>query len=235
MKRIGIVGYFITSDSKVTFGIPLSYYEYFSKFGAVEIISHNEKTARDLDLLVIPGGPDVDTNRYLSPEEEVNVHTGSPCIFRERFDRVLLPKYVKQKTPIFGICRGHQTLAVFFGAKLNQHMSHESNGFDRKKTVHDIIFTKSDFPFEIPVAASNPKKAQLYTRLTIPVNSIHHQTVASAPENGKVIARHSTDHEIEAISYIENYPAFTVQWHPEEIHDILSKRMINYLLTLKKQ
>ena len=104
MKQIGIVGYFGTNDKgSITFGIPFSYYNFFSKFGNVQIIGHRETKVRELDLSVIPGGPDVDTSRYLEQDEEIDLMTGRPCLIRERFDRVLLPKYVENNTPIFGI------------------------------------------------------------------------------------------------------------------------------------
>lgn len=232
MKRIGIVGHLINSEKTVTFGIGFSYYAYFSALGSVEIIGHNETEARDLDLLVIPGGPDVDVSRYLEPGEEVSIHVGAPCWIREKFDRDLLPKYVAQNTPIFGICRGHQSLAVYFGGKLKQHMHHETNpSNDRKKLVHKIFIQRSVIPFA--TAPATVKKGHVPV-LTQEVNSIHHQTVSEIPEIGELLAFHSVDREVEAISYVKNYPAITVQWHPEEINDPLSAQSINYLLNLKK-
>lgn len=240
-KKIGIVGFPVAGG----FGVPLSYMAFFSKFGDVEIISHTEKQARThLDLLVLPGGPDVDTTRYLNDNESINLNTGKPCIFRERFDRELLPAYIDNNTPIFGVCRGHQSLAVYFGGTLIQDMYHEQNPTDnRAKLVHETLINMRNsmdfYPYEKGKEIVNNLKDG--ENIIIYTNSIHHQVVDTIPDFGKVVAvynssktsknKFSTRH-IEAISYTEKYPAITVQWHPEEIEDHFSVTAINYLLNI---
>ena len=208
--RIGIVGW-KTSDN--TFGATLPYMEFFSQFGNVEIISATETETRDLDLLVLPGGPDVDPSRYLE-DAPLSYYMGKQCPFRERFDNVLLPKYINNRTPIFGICRGHQSLAVYFGGDLIQDMNHESNDHDRTELVHKVNIKSFDELFNI----SNQR-----------VNSIHHQVVGVIPSNAVIIAEHFEDNHIEALAYVD-YPAYTVQWHPEEIYDDLSVSLVSDLL-----
>lgn len=218
LKNIGIVAYPISGG----YGIPTSYLNFFSRFGYVTMIMHNEIEVRhDLDLLVLPGGPDVDTARYLDDADELSLYIGKTCPFRERFDRILLPKYVSQGIPIFGICRGHQSLAVYFGGDLIQDMFHETNSDDRTKLVHEVtVLDKLDI-LDLKTIPSKFK-----------INSIHHQTVNAIPEFATVLAKHSGDNEIEALSYYPFYPAHTVQWHPEEIHDDFSITLINHLLRL---
>lgn len=106
-NKIGIVGYLVEG----MFGVGLAYMNYFSQIGDVTIINHTETEIRkDLDLLVVPGGPDVEVSRYLKDDDIINLKVGKPCIFRERFDRVLLPKYIENKTPILGIDRKCPTI-----------------------------------------------------------------------------------------------------------------------------
>lgn len=219
MKQIGIVGYPLSGG----FGVPVAYLQYFSRFGIVNIIMPNEVNVRkNLDLLVLPGGPDVNSTRYLE-ENPLSLFMGAPCPFRERFDNVLLPKYIENKTPIFGICRGHQTLAVYFGGKLKQHMNHETSpGSERTKKVHYVVMT-DDTPLFLPEISPIHR---------FEVNSLHHQTVSVYPQNSSVIAVYDNSNpnkEIEALAY-NNYPAFTVQWHPEEIWDVFSESLIDKLL-----
>lgn len=239
-KKIGIVGQ-VSADGKL-FGIGVAYLMYFSQFGEVVTLNHMETEARtDLDLVVLPGGPDVDYNRYLDFEagDQLSLHTGRPCNVRERFDRVLLPKYIAQGTAIFGICRGHQSLAVHFGAKLVQHMSHEANtGDNRKKLVHDVNVRVSalnamGLVYRKPALQGKKKFSAPVTNYTIKTNSIHHQVVASVPKNGQLLATHGVglDGTIEAIVY-PNHNAASVQWHPEEIEDQLSTAIITNLLKL---
>lgn len=223
MKKIGIVGY----PQKEGFGIPTSYLRFFSYFGIVNIIMPNEtEVKQDLDLLVLPGGPDVDTKRYLG-EKPLSFFIGTPCPFRERFDDVLLPKYVENKTPIFGICRGHQSLAVFFGGKLQQHMFHETTpAGERTKKVHFLDLTNHVTDY-IPNISSLQR---------FEVNSLHHQVVSKEPLNSVVLAVYGNathKKDIEALAYTD-YPAITVQWHPEEIWDEFSINAIKSLLKIEE-
>jgi len=226
-KKIGIVGWKTSDDS---FGIGLAYAEFFSQFGELQIITPTETEARtDLDLLVLPGGPDVNPFNYLG-HQPMGFMNGKQCPFRERFDEVLLPKYIIQETPIFGICRGHQALAVDMGGTLTQDMYHETNKYDRDALVHEIEYTKEfrdiapSLGIELEPIGPSPTK--------IKVNSIHHQVVDKIPDNAIEICRYKgDDYEAtnEALMYTD-YPAFTVQWHPEHIYDSLSIQLIQDLL-----
>mgnify|MGYP006967832365 CR=1 FL=1 len=65
---IGIAGHMLPNGNSV--GVTFPYLNYFEKFGDVKIIIPTAKQVDDtLDLLVIPGGPDISAFRYLSPDE----------------------------------------------------------------------------------------------------------------------------------------------------------------------
>lgn len=230
-KKIGIVGHFTGANS---FGISKPYMDFFRHFGSVTLIEPWEEDVRNLDLLVLPGGPDVNPLRYIDiePKCELSIYVGSPCPLKERFDRELLPKYIEAKTPIFGICRGHQSLAVYFGAKLIQDMYHETNSDnDGIKSMHKII--SPSFIKEIIPTMHN------YEELEFEVNSRHHQVVMNCPQNATVIGKYEGKYkekdeegDIEALTYFPNYPAHTVQWHPEDKRDLFSIKLIQHLLNL---
>ena len=61
---------------------------------------------------------------------------------------------------------------------------------------------------------------------------MHHQVVDKVPSNAIVIAEHTEDNFIEGLAYID-YPAYTVQWHPEEIYDELSIKLISDLFNVE--
>lgn len=226
-KKIGIVGWKIGENS---FGVTIPYMEFFSQFGDVEIISATETNIRKhLDLVVLPGGPDVGPDRY--DAQSLSYRMGTQCPFRERFDRVLLPKYIANNTPLWGICRGHQSLAVYFGGKLNQDMFHSTNGSNRAELVHELKLTpRLNDLLPDNIRFYNNHKNGKY------VNSIHHQSVFLTEELKSVtnvLAYCEEDDSVEILEYT-NYPAITVQYHPEEMYCKISTDLIINLLKYKE-
>lgn len=219
-KQIGIVGW-KTGDS--SFGAAIPYLEYISKFGT-PVILHPDSEITKLDLLILPGGPDVDAGRY---NGRVSLFTHKACPIREHFDRVKLPEYIKNGTPIFGICRGMQTIAISMGASLYQNMYHEYSE-ERDDLVHKIFISeKCRHSLEI-----NKNESRIL------VNSLHHQAVIkeTLPDGLEPIAIYIGKYNktIEAIAH--NYlPIAGVQYHPEELYtDVLSDSIIKRLLEEKK-
>lgn len=228
-KRIGIMAWKLGENS---LGVTLPYFTFFSScFDAdIEILVPNQLEVKPLDLLVLPGGPDVDPNRYA---ERASFYAQKSDPVREWFDANVLPLYIENRTPIFGICRGHQTLAVHFGGRLLQHMWHETNDDnEREKRVHRV-------------AALGKGGITIFPS----VNSMHHQIVSVPPKNAIVSMRYISDDEfkdrkknglttidslkendIEGLIYTD-YPAASVQHHPEEIWDEYSQMLIEHLLS----
>lgn len=228
IKKIAIVGHWTGANS---FGISKPYLFFWQRFGEVSLISPFENHVRDVDLLVLPGGPDVDLYRYLEPWEDSHPFVGQPCMQKERFDRFLLPKYIEANIPIFGTCRGMQSMYVHLGGKLNQHMYHETNpDHDGGKLVHAINFENRDI---IPGFAEHAYHANDIYK----VNSRHHQTVneESKPDIVTILARHSKDNEIEMVTTYPHYPCHLTQHHVEDTSDPVSVFLIEHLLSLKDE
>jgi putative glutamine amidotransferase len=198
MNKIGLLA--DIEDNKWSFN--MAYMTWARRFcGNVELISPLDKDLRtDLDLLILPGGADVLPFRY--GEHLKNGYCGMPNFRYEEFDMVMLPQYVDQETPIFGICRGLQTLNVHFKGSLHQHIFDEPNSRFRTDTVHKIRTAKGYFD----------------------VNSMHHQAIKKLGQDLTSIAA-SVEIEKkkpEKLRYIEgirhnNLPIAAVQFHPEEL------------------
>ena len=225
IKKIAIVGHWTGVNS---FGISKPYLFFWQQFGEVSLISPFETHVRDIDLLVMPGGPDVDPYRYLDFNQDTHPFTGQPCMQKERFDRFLLHKYIDANIPIFGTCRGMQSMWVAFGGELNQHMNHETNPEnDGGKLMHAINFENTHV---VPgfSAVANHKNDEYK------VNSRHHQTVSDKdkPQICTILARHSKDSEIEFATTFPHYPCHMTQHHVEDTSDPATVFLINHLLNL---
>lgn len=216
--RAGIISSPISGTSY--YGLNTKYVDFFTKLGFdVDLINPLSKKINDnIDLLVLPGGADVNPNRYGQKPEW---YCGKPNIFFEEFDKEMLPLYVNrvytgELKSIFGICRGFQSLCVHFGAKMIQ-----------------------DFPFR---SSSYNKRWEKVERIKVnhkvhKINSIHHQGL---------FARHLSD-AIEPIAWsleeknlevmkIKDINIAGVQYHPEElIEDDFTPNFIRNLVGVEKQ
>lgn len=243
---IGIVGHMIGPNS---FGVTFPYLRYFEGFGNVKIIVPTSKEIdTKLDLLVVPGGPDVDSSRYLDEDDYPSWFNQKPDPMREYFDVNILPKYIENKTCIFGICRGHQSIAVLFGAKLHQHLwFHEENEENkRKEEVHRCVGFLTELDEENKTIVINERSMAV----NFGTNSMHHQAVKTIPEGADLLIwtdeslpKNRTVYsyrpkepgmKIEGLIY-RDYPIITVQYHPEElIADTYTVDLINDLIKCSK-
>jgi putative glutamine amidotransferase len=216
---IGIPGWLTGPNS---FGVAVNYLSWLREiFNHPDIIVIFPETPiiPDLDLLLLTGGADINPMRY---GEMPGYNTDKSDNFKEYFDSIQLPEYIRLNVPIFGICRGIQSIAVHFGAHLFQDMWHETNTQeDPYSAVH-----------KLSIAGLPAKKVE--------VNSRHHQCV-KMPEGEsqiEVLATHfKYPMHIEAIR-IKDKPIYAIQWHPEDLNNELGIKytlhLLNQCLTYKK-
>ena len=212
------IGILAKIDDKGTIKVDLAYHHYFSYFcPQIKIINPLDDEVENVNLLVLPGGEDVAPSRY---GQKPHVVTGKPNIYAEYFDCNVLPKYIKQQIPIFGICRGFQTINVVLKGTLQQDILQQRSTKDRGELVDKLIF-ENNIPFQIEYETKNKYM----------VNSLHHQGIMrkNLSEQFKVLAYNKEFENIEAIIH-KDLPIIAVQWHPEEIHDSFSTQSIRYLL-----
>jgi putative glutamine amidotransferase len=207
MKKIGIVG----SLRGDTLGIPYSYADFITRnLGEIIILTCTSAIREDLDLLILPGGADVNPERYGAIPD---LATDSPDIYKEFFDLHHLPLYISKKIPIFGICRGIQTLNVHFGGTLLQDMPyfHETNDkANPNGKVHPVFSMNKSIKLE--------------------VNSRHHQAIDDLGEGLIPLFEH-TSGIIEAVEH-RDLPILAVQWHPEDLYE---RKATEWLMIKLKQ
>ena len=160
----------------IDYGIKKNILRYFSDFNCkVTVVSC--KTSADKILTLKPNGI------FLSNGPGDPAATGKYAIS-------IIKDLIKSNLPIFGICLGHQILALTLGAKTKKmKLGHRGANHPVKNLVNDNVeITSQNHGFEI-VKESLPKKIE-----------ITHKSLF--------------DNCIEGIR-LKNKPVFSVQYHPE--------------------
>lgn len=221
MKKIGIVGW---NTGENSFGVTKPYIEWLSKFGIVQILSPQQNVDDTIDLLVLPGGLDIAPQ---SMNQVPSFFTSNTDVMKQYFYDNNLDQYLEKGTPIFGICLGFQQLCVKFGGQLVQNYGFNYSNKARYEKVDNLKII-SDEMFKIVDEKSFKEKFKKYE-----VNSLHHQGCFLEGIEGtsiKALAIEQDFKNIEIAKFAENI--YGVQYHPEEIYDVLSSLIIKKLLNV---
>ena len=146
--------------------------------------------------LLLPGGGDLEPWRY----GQANTASRGLEPERDAAELLLLERFTAAGKPVLGICRGLQTINVFFGGTLIQDVPGHGAlaGRDRLHTVRTA-----------PGALR-----RLFPGDTL-VNSAHHQA-AGRLGSGLRAAQWAPDGVVEAVIH-RTLPVMGVQWHPERL------------------
>lgn len=195
-----------------------NYVRYLAPLGEVEVITPRDAQMPEYDLLVLSGGEDVHPKYY---GEEIRY----PDLLeineaRDRLELTLVGRALKDRKPIFGICRGFQVLTVVLGGTLYQDLGREGfNGRLHRADKGDALH-RVDFLGAFREAFGEGAV----------VNSRHHQGLKTVPKDVpdlEILAR-AEDGLIEAFSS-RKLRLLAVQWHPERHDSPLSPRLLEYL------
>jgi gamma-glutamyl-gamma-aminobutyrate hydrolase PuuD len=99
-ERTPIIGIFGWKTGDNSYGSAVSYMQYANHFGIVRVLTPDEPIDPRIDLIIIPGGADINPVRY---GEIPNLWTSKADPVKEYFDTVILPQYIKLGIPVFGI------------------------------------------------------------------------------------------------------------------------------------
>ena len=212
--KIGIVGY----ERNDMYGVHPDYLDFVGRFGSPIVLP---KVSRIQDLLglkidglVLPGGADVNPARYSRmPWIFARRFCSDPDYYLEYFDRNHLPEFIRHKFPIFGICRGLQTLNVLFGGDLHMDLPKHPFSKSKEQLSHGVLVNSVEGNF----------RSGLHK-----VNSFHHQGINRLGKGLVSMGRSSTDGLVEAIRH-ETLPIYAVQWHPERMDDFWSNSVMQKL------
>lgn len=157
-------------------------------FGAKHNIGR-ELVKRGCNLTVVPGNTTADEILAMNPDGiMLSNGPGDPSANTQIIEQ--LKKLCEHKIPTFGICLGHQLLALSQGAKT-----------EKLKYGH---------------RGANQPARELETGRVYITSQNHGYAVVndSMPQNGKVSFVNGNDGTCEGVNYTD-MPAFSVQFHPE--------------------
>ena len=165
------------------------------------------------DGLLLPGGVDIDPARYGRENE------GSVGICREldELQFTLLDWFVRMKKPVFGICRGHQLINVYFGGTLIQHLPTADAHARDPEEEPSLPAGRGRAPDRRNVSRNREGSwiASVYGEV-FAHNSSHHQAV-ERPGRGLIVDSYCVDDDVVEAMHHESLPVFSVQWHPERM------------------
>tara|TARA_R110000851_G_scaffold282440_2_gene435985 strand:+ start:183 stop:881 length:699 start_codon:yes stop_codon:yes gene_type:complete len=228
-KVIGIYADNIGGEIKQT----SAYFNFILNFGTPRLITqydNPETVVKECDMLLIPGGADVNPIRY---NEAPHHNTGRCNVQYEYLDSVMIHTFIKMKKPIVGICRGFQSLNVYFGGTLFQDMKghNQTKDYGNRNTTKDNLWTKD----------------KIYK-----INTIHHQAVKKLGNNLEAIgfspviegcpslqqSEFLTEKKYDKFYYVsfteafkhKSLPIVAFQYHPEEFNCEFAISEINKIL-----
>lgn len=145
-----------------------SYIDYFNSFGYnIEFIDINSNL-NSYDLFILPGGYDINPSYY----NEINTSSYNIERYNDILDFKIIEHAYLNNKKVIGICRGMQSINVYFNGSLYQNIENHKNN------NHFIMF-KNKY---------------------ILVNSYHHQAIKKIANYMEILAQ-NLDDDIEIIRY----------------------------------
>jgi putative glutamine amidotransferase len=202
-----------------------------------------EKIVAACDAVLLPGSnADVDPAKFKSDRSP---RTAVADLRRDSVDELLLRDAYNLRKPILGICYGLQSLNVFRGGSLIQHIpdflpkelcnrvNHEAG--KQVAVAHAVKIEANSGLAQI--AANKNREGHGFSRshrdslkdvalaaegeLLVPVNSSHHQSAEQIGNGLRIVARCPADGIIEALEGTDpDHFVLAVQWHPERSVDL---------------
>jgi putative glutamine amidotransferase len=170
--------------------------------------------------VMLCGGPDLEPWHY-GEEPLAEAHLALlPAL--DAIELELLAGAREAGVPVWGVCRGLQTLNVFCGGSLWQDLALQIPG----TTDHRLSLPRDALIHRIAVTAPDTSLGEQLARGAPLVNSRHHQAVRRLGQGLEVVAE-APDGVVEAVEWRgEGWWARAVQWHPENLLALEAQRQL---------
>lgn len=199
--------------------VPQSYLRALETAGGVPLlipVTDRESTLQALyqriDGLMLVGGVDIEPARY---GELPHPALGKVDERRDWVELTVTSWTLADGLPVFGICRGIQTLNVAAGGSLWQDIAAQVPNALKHPYYPDYPFNRLS---HVVYLERDSRLAKVFGARELEVNSLHHQAVKEVGAGLRVTAR-SPDGMIEGIENNGKVWVVAVQWHPEWLLD----------------
>ena len=165
-----------------------------------------------LDGILFTGGGDIALEHF---HGEAHPLVNGVDDERDSIELSLLDKFIREKKPFLGICRGFQLVTVGLGGSLYTHIEDQMPGAIK----HDYFpnFPRSYLAHKVRIEPGTGF-AEIVGENSLSVNSLHHQGAKDIPA-GLVPVAFSPDGLVEAVELPGHPFGYAVQWHPEWLTD----------------
>lgn len=179
--------------------------------------------------VLLPGSPaDINPHKF-GAEPIPECSPADPA--RENVDELLIQDAHNLYKPILAICFGTQSLNVWRGGTLVQHIDPAQTPINHRagrdvEIAHKASIDPDSVLGSILKKDTSGEASEQNGHLTLPVNSSHHQSIATPGDGLRVTARCPDDGVIEAVegglATETGNPHWVLglQWHPERSYDI---------------
>lgn len=241
-KKIIFGIYCSTFDN--AFGCTIPYVNYFEKWGYIRLINHLDNlddALKSVDVLVVPGGADVDPKRY---NQKPHIYTNNPNNHYEYLDQVVLSKWISSAKPLIGICRGMQSINVALGGTLIQHIKNNVQSENRNKTPQELYTDMNGYhihkinTFHHQCVDKLASELQIigWTSLSIADSKQYgkkwnnYAHLYEVDENKKIVKDDKSYYIVPELVIGKSLPILACQWHPEEYDCKLFNELVENLL-----
>jgi putative glutamine amidotransferase len=183
---------------------------------AVPLHASQQEQARliaNAEGVLLPGShADVNPEKWNEPLDPKSAPADP---LREAADELLLQDAFNLKKPIFGVCYGMQSMNVWCGGSLIQHLQTPVNHTPGRHIAeaHQVAVTPGTRLAELVETAQSGISPVI-------VNSSHHQAVSRIGSQLHSVAISPMDGVVEAVEGPENGQfVLGVQWHPERTYE----------------
>jgi putative glutamine amidotransferase len=197
LSRPPVIGYTLELEDPLLPHVEPALREPLERFGALAVVLPRSTPAGRADALLdlvdgvlLSGGADVHPRHY---GEEVHALTRPIADPHDAFEIGLARAALDRGTPVLGICRGVQVMAVADGGRLTQDVEtlHDGAHRHRFKWVDAALDPPGDHWHEVECVPGSGAERWLAGGPSR-VNSFHHQSVAEAGRRLAATARPAT-------------------------------------------